>query len=128
VAYRDSFRLLLQFLKKKTGKQPSTLVRGTPLSSDGLDYILQQAVERATEACPSLLTKRVTPHLRRHYLPFRTMSGNGESLSIWPEIPDRVAESLSESPDIVLCLLQTVQEGEESVAGFQHVRGRATMR
>ena len=41
-------------------------VRGTPLSSDGLDYVLQQAVKRATEACPSLLTKRVTPHLVRH--------------------------------------------------------------
>jgi integrase/recombinase XerD len=41
-------------------------VRGTPLSSDGLDYVLQQAVKRATEACPSLLTKRVTPHLIRH--------------------------------------------------------------
>jgi hypothetical protein len=25
VAYRDSFRLLLQFLKKKTGKQPFML-------------------------------------------------------------------------------------------------------
>jgi integrase/recombinase XerD len=42
-------------------------VRGTPLSSDGLNYILQQAVRRAAEAsCPSLLTKRVTPHLVRH--------------------------------------------------------------
>ena len=50
-------------------------VRGTPLSSDGLNYILQQAVRRAADAsCPSLLTKRVTPHLVRHYLPFRTMS------------------------------------------------------
>jgi integrase/recombinase XerD len=44
-------------------------VRGTPLSSDGLDYILQQAVKHATEACPSLLTKRVTPHLIRHIRP-----------------------------------------------------------
>ena len=35
-----------------------------------------------------------------------------------PEIPDRVEESLSESPDIVSCLLQAVQEGEESIAGF----------
>jgi integrase len=44
-------------------------VRGTPLSSDGLNYILQQAVRRAADAsCPSLLTKRVTPHLVRHYL------------------------------------------------------------
>ena len=42
-------------------------VRGTPLSSDGLNYILQQAVRRAADAsCPSLLTKRVTPHLVRH--------------------------------------------------------------
>jgi integrase/recombinase XerD len=41
-------------------------VRGTSLSSDGLDYILQQAVKRAAEACPSLFTKRVTPHLIRH--------------------------------------------------------------
>ena len=41
-------------------------VRGTPLSSDGVDYILQQAVKRAAEACSSLLSKRVTPHLIRH--------------------------------------------------------------
>ena len=60
-------------------------MRGTPLSSDGLNYILQQAVRRAADAsCPSLLTKRVTPHLVRHYLPFRIMSGNREPLAIWP--------------------------------------------
>src|ERR1700757_1809155 len=42
-------------------------IRGTPLSSDGLDYILQQAVRRAADvSCPSLLAKRVTPHLVRH--------------------------------------------------------------
>ena len=41
-------------------------VRGTPLSSDGLDHLVQQAVRRAGEACPSLLKKRITPHLVRH--------------------------------------------------------------
>jgi site-specific recombinase XerD len=41
-------------------------VRGAPLSSDGLNYILQQAVRRAAASCPSLQTKRVTPHLIRH--------------------------------------------------------------
>src|SRR6516165_340281 len=41
-------------------------IRGTPLSSDGLDYILQQAVQCAAIRCPSLLTKRVTPHVVRH--------------------------------------------------------------
>lgn len=41
-------------------------VRGAPLSSDGLNYILQQAVSRAAASYPSLQTKRVTPHLIRH--------------------------------------------------------------
>ncbi|HEY4049617.1 MAG TPA: hypothetical protein VGM27_22360 [Acidobacteriaceae bacterium] len=41
-------------------------VRGTPLSSDGLDYIVRQAVKADAEACPNLLSKRVTPHVLRH--------------------------------------------------------------
>ncbi len=41
-------------------------VRGTPLSSDGLDYIVRQAVKAGAEGCPSLLSKRVTPHVLRH--------------------------------------------------------------
>src|ERR1700730_1578214 len=83
-------------------------VRGTPLSSDGLNYILQQAVRRAADAsCPSLLTKRVTPHLVRHYLPFRTMSCNEEPLRIWTgnfgshraKAPDIARHSLVPSTD-----------------------------
>src|SRR5215471_3322575 len=54
-------------LEIKTTKVAFPSVRGTPLSSDGLNYILQQAVRHAASAsCPSLLTKRVTPHLIRH--------------------------------------------------------------
>src|SRR6202047_4093342 len=34
------------------------------------------------------------------------------------EIPDRVEASHSELPDIVLCLLQPVLEGGETVTGF----------
>ena len=40
--------------------------RGGTLSRDGVDYILQQAVERSATICPSLASKRVTPHLIRH--------------------------------------------------------------
>ena len=58
--------------------------RGSSLTRDGVDYILQQAIERAVVNCPSLNNKRVSPHIVRHYLPFRTMSGNGEPLPIWP--------------------------------------------
>jgi integrase/recombinase XerD len=41
-------------------------VRRTALSVDGLDHLLQQAVQKATAACPELAKKRVTPHVIRH--------------------------------------------------------------
>jgi site-specific recombinase XerD len=41
-------------------------VRGKPLSRDGIDYLLKQAVQRAIGACPSLATKTVSPHVVRH--------------------------------------------------------------
>lgn len=36
------------------------------LSSDGVAYILNAAVQRAIPKCPSLATKRITPHVLRH--------------------------------------------------------------
>jgi integrase/recombinase XerD len=41
-------------------------IRRTVLSADGLNHLLQHAVQRAATDCPSLLTKRVTPHVIRH--------------------------------------------------------------
>jgi integrase/recombinase XerD len=40
--------------------------RGAPLSRDGVNYILQEAVQAATKTCPTLAAKRVTPHVLRH--------------------------------------------------------------
>ena len=40
--------------------------RGAALSRDGVDYLLQQAVNRSATLCPSIAHKRVTPHLIRH--------------------------------------------------------------
>ena len=40
--------------------------RGKALSREGVDYVLQQAVQRALPACPSLATKHITPHVIRH--------------------------------------------------------------
>src|SRR5271157_6636968 len=73
--------------------------------------------------CVAKLCRLCLSRHSRHYLPFRTMSGNGEPLPIWPEDSRLRRGSLSELPDIVLSLLQTVQEGEESVAGFAATRG-----
>jgi integrase/recombinase XerD len=50
--------------------------RGGRLSADGVQYLLAKHVATATQACPSLARKRVTPHVLRHYLPFLTMSCN----------------------------------------------------
>jgi site-specific recombinase XerD len=44
------------------------------LSSDGVAYILNKAVQQTIPKCPSLGTKRVTPHVLRHYVPRPTMS------------------------------------------------------
>jgi integrase/recombinase XerD len=51
-------------------------IRRTLLSADALNHLLQRAVQRASTECPSLLTKRVTPHVIRHYVTFLTMSCN----------------------------------------------------
>lgn len=40
--------------------------RGTQLSTDGVNYLLQQAVRKASLTCPSLQNKRVSPHVLRH--------------------------------------------------------------
>lgn len=40
--------------------------RGRPLSRDGVDYLLRQAVITAATTCPSLKAKTVSPHVLRH--------------------------------------------------------------
>ena len=40
--------------------------RGKALSREGVDYLLQHAIQRAIPACPSLATTHITPHVIRH--------------------------------------------------------------
>ena len=49
---------------------------GRQLTRWGVAYITKKHVKAASEQCPSLLAKRVHPHVFRHYVPFRIMSGN----------------------------------------------------
>jgi len=57
------------WLRERRG-QPTeaifTNARGQPFSRDGVQYILAQHAKRARATCPSLKTKRVTPHVLRH--------------------------------------------------------------
>jgi integrase/recombinase XerD len=48
--------------------------RGKRMSSDGVAYLLSKHLQTAREQCDSLRGKRVTPHVLRHYVPFRPMS------------------------------------------------------
>jgi len=41
-------------------------MRGRPLSRDGVAHLLQRATHKAVMGCPSLHTKKVTPHVLRH--------------------------------------------------------------
>jgi len=40
--------------------------RGNRLSADGVQYLVAKHVATASRACPSLVSKRVTPHVLRH--------------------------------------------------------------
>lgn len=67
--WRKTGRVLQNWFREIEGETTDVAfpsVRGTPLSSDGLDYIVRQAVKAGAEGCPSLLSKRVTPHVLRH--------------------------------------------------------------
>ena len=60
---------LRHWLQERNG-QPADAVftntRGQALSRDGVQYILSRQVNKAREKCPSLKTKRVSPHVLRH--------------------------------------------------------------
>ena len=51
VAYRDSFRLLLQFLKKRTGKQPFTLCVDDLDASAIIDFLESLEEQRGNQVC-----------------------------------------------------------------------------
>src|SRR4029453_13909934 len=65
----DTARVLRRWFQEG-GKSPPPGAfpgpRGTPLSRDGVDYLLKQTVQRAVAACPSLATKSISPHVIRH--------------------------------------------------------------
>ena len=62
-------RALQAWFREPSGCQTSLAfmsLRGRNLTRNGVDYILQQAVGRAVNKCPSLRDKKITPHVLRH--------------------------------------------------------------
>ena len=62
-------KVLHQWRKCQPGSSRSTIfpsLRGNVLTRDSVNHLLRKIVQLAIPACPSLATKRVTPHLIRH--------------------------------------------------------------
>ena len=65
----ETIRALQKWLRERAGQPGDPLfpsVRGNPLSRDGVEYLISQHTIRAKLKCPSLETKRVSPHVLRH--------------------------------------------------------------
>lgn len=68
---KDTVLVLRSWLRERQGQPcdpvfPTT--RGTELSHDALQYMLDKHLLAARRQCPSLTRKRVTPHVLRHTL------------------------------------------------------------
>jgi integrase/recombinase XerD len=68
---KDAVAALRAWMRERHGHASDVLfpnALGRPLSHDGLDYLLSKHVVTARINCPSLVKKRVTPHVLRHSL------------------------------------------------------------
>jgi site-specific recombinase XerD len=59
--------------------------RGGPLTRSGFEYILAKHVKVAAVACPSILSKRVSPHVLRHTCAMHSLQATRDvrKVSLW---------------------------------------------
>jgi integrase/recombinase XerD len=65
----DTARLLGRWLKERRGSADDPLfpsIRGERLSRDALEHLVRKHSQAAAASCPSLASKRVSPHILRH--------------------------------------------------------------
>jgi integrase/recombinase XerD len=66
---RDTVGLLERWLKEQRGSGDDPIfpsIRGDRLSRDALEHLVRKHSQTAAAACPSLASKRVSPHVLRH--------------------------------------------------------------
>ncbi len=70
-----------------TGLAPELFrnARGQPMTRSGFEYILDKHVQIAAKACPSLSTKRVSPHVLRHTCALTVLQATKDlrKVSLW---------------------------------------------
>ena len=75
---QEAVTMLKAWLRERCGKPEDAMfpsIRGRALSRDAVERFVTKHTATAQERCPSLKRKKVTPHVLRHYVGFRTMSG-----------------------------------------------------
>jgi len=85
---KDTVLVLRSWLRERQGQPcepafPTT--RGTALSHDALQYMLDKHLSVARRLCPSLARKRVTPHVLRHTLAMDLLHHGAEQtvIALW---------------------------------------------
>ncbi|TFG50774.1 MAG: integrase, partial [Candidatus Brocadiia bacterium] len=66
---KEATAVLGRWLHEQNGQPEAPLfpnARGTKLSRDGVEYLLGKHIATAIKKCPSLKSKRVSPHVLRH--------------------------------------------------------------
>ena len=68
---QETLKVLEAWLQERGGADSDPLfstIRGTKLSRDALEHIVKRHTQSASRWCPSLVGKRVSPHVLRHSL------------------------------------------------------------
>ena len=81
--------VLKKWLRERSSYHGDDLVfpsaRGRRLSADAVQYLLRKYVTIATQSCPSLVRKRVTPHVLRHTAAMELLQGGVDRtvIALW---------------------------------------------
>jgi integrase/recombinase XerD len=80
---QDVIKAIHVWLKERAGGVGDdplfSTTRGTKLSRDALERLVQKHTLSASKSCPPLIGKRVSPHVLRHYAGFRTIPGDSRT-------------------------------------------------
>ena len=86
--WKETVNALRAWIKVRKGISSPELflnARGGPLSRSGFEYILAKHVHTAADACPSIRSKRVSPHVLRHTCAMHSLQATRDvrKVSLW---------------------------------------------